>query len=105
MPYYLLLAMVCAAGAPDWREVEFGEKTILLDPRCEPLETSPLGPFVKLGDGSVLAVDNGRVLVSGDEGKTAHATIFQGWGMRVRTPAQAARGQTLEARAKRPELL
>lgn len=73
MSHYLLLAMICVAGTPDWKEVEFGEKTILLHPRCEPLETSLLGPFVKLGDGSVLAVDDGRVLVSGDEGKTWEA--------------------------------
>jgi hypothetical protein len=70
MPYYMLLALACAVGAPEWKEVDFGGKTILLHPKCEPLPTSLLGPFVKLGDGSVLAVDADRVMISGDEGKT-----------------------------------
>jgi len=69
MPYYLLLTLICAAGTPDWNEVQFGEKTLLLHPKCQPLSTTLLGPFVKLADGSVLAVDAGRVMVSGDGGK------------------------------------
>ena len=70
MPYYLLLAFACAAAAPDCNEVEFGEKTLLLHPKVERLSTSLLGPFVTLADGSVLAVDASRVMVSGDGGET-----------------------------------
>ncbi len=70
MPYHLLLALVCTTAAPEWKEVSFGEKTLLLHPKCERLPTSLLGPFVKLGDGSVLAVDAARVMVSEDDGRT-----------------------------------
>ena len=70
MPHCLLLAIVCAIGNPPWTEVEFGDKTILLHPKCRPLVTSLLGPFVKLGDGSILAVDESQVQLSKDEGKT-----------------------------------
>lgn len=47
-----------------------GERRILLHPQCETLPTDLLGPFVKLGDGSVLAVDDAQVHVSRDDGKT-----------------------------------
>ena len=70
MPYVLLLAMVCGAEAPPWNEVSFGPKTLLLHPKCQRLATSPMGPFVRLGDGSVMAVDATRVLFSSDDGKT-----------------------------------
>lgn len=45
-------------------------RPIILHPKCEPLPTNLLGPFVKLGDGGVLAVDTTRVHVSRDDGKT-----------------------------------
>ena len=70
MPYYFLLTLACAVATPPWTEVEFGGKTLLLHPECEPLPTSLMGPFVRLGDGSVLAVDEGRALQSEDDGKT-----------------------------------
>ncbi len=70
MPYYVFVALVCAVAAPPWNKVEFDGKTILLHPKCQPLPKSLLGPFVKLGDGSVLAVDDGRVMQSADEGKS-----------------------------------
>jgi len=77
MSHCLLLALACAVAAPPWTEVEFGGKTLLLHPRCEPLPTSLMGPFVKLGDGSVLAVDEGRALRSEDHGKTwSHRPLF-----------------------------
>jgi len=62
MPRYLLVALVCAAATPLWKEVDFDGKRILLHPKCEPLGTSLLGPFVKLRRGCVLAVDADRVL-------------------------------------------
>ncbi len=70
MPYLVILALLGAADDPAWVKVPFGPKTILLDPKCEPLPGLPLGPFVKLGDGSVLAADATRVLVTKADGKT-----------------------------------
>ena len=57
-PMLLVLACVCALSA--WTELHVGSKTLLLDSRCQPLPTALLGPFVTLGDGSVLAVDDQR---------------------------------------------
>ncbi len=65
-----LLLVLTALGATDWKEVTFQGKPILLDPRCEQLPTDLLGPFVKLGDGSILAVCDTQVQVSKDTGKT-----------------------------------
>ncbi len=70
MPHHLLLAIVCTVAAPDWNEVEFGDKMILLHPKCTPLDTTLLGPFVKLGDGTILAADDSQVQLSADGGKT-----------------------------------
>ncbi|HUT91172.1 MAG TPA: exo-alpha-sialidase [Thermoguttaceae bacterium] len=70
MPHYLVFVLACVAATPSWNEVQFGEKTLLLHPKCQPLPSSLLGPFVKLADGSVLAVDEGRVMVSGDGGES-----------------------------------
>jgi len=70
MRYLVLLALLCAAAAPAWKEVQFGEKTLLLHPKCEPLPAAHLGPFAKRSDGAVLAADDSRVLVSKDGGKT-----------------------------------
>jgi len=70
MRYLLLLTLIGAAQNPPWTEVQSGGKTILVHPKCRPLATSLLGPFVKLGDGSVLAVDRDRVLFSRDDGKS-----------------------------------
>ena len=64
-----LAASACTAAAT-WNVVSSGEKRILLDPKCQPLTASLLGPFVKLGSGDVLAVDDTRVMISRDEGKT-----------------------------------
>ncbi len=41
-----------------------------LEPRLQPLPTDQMGPFVKLGDGSVLAVTSEATVVSNDDGKT-----------------------------------
>ena len=78
MSYALFVAIACVAGTPSWNEVQFGEKTILLHPKCQPLPASHLGPFVKLGDGSLLAVDADRILVSSDGGNTwSRRSLFE----------------------------
>lgn len=46
------------------------ERPIVLHPKCEPLPFDFLGPFVKLGGGSVLAFDDAQLHVSRDDGKT-----------------------------------
>lgn len=49
-----------------------------LHPKCERLPTDTLGPFVTLGNGSILTVQDTSALVSRDEGMTWHATpIFK----------------------------
>jgi len=65
-----LLVVLTALGTTDWKEVTFHGKPILLDPRCERLPTDLLGPFVKLGDGSILAVCDAQVKMSKDGGTT-----------------------------------
>ncbi|MBM3862149.1 MAG: exo-alpha-sialidase, partial [Verrucomicrobia bacterium] len=70
MRYCVLLALLCVAASPTWKDVPFGKKTLLLHPQCEPLPFEHLGPFVKRSDGAVLAVDDSRMLVSKDNGKT-----------------------------------
>ncbi len=52
MWYLVLLALAPGAEDSSWTKARFGEKTILLHPECQPLDSSLLGPFVKLGDGS-----------------------------------------------------
>ncbi len=66
----LIVALVCAAESPQWKEAGFAGKELLVDPRCEPLPTSLLGPFVTLGDGTILAVDEQRTMLSQDDGRT-----------------------------------
>ncbi|NLX98530.1 MAG: hypothetical protein GXY83_20415 [Rhodopirellula sp.] len=66
----LLFAFIGAAGNPQWQEADFAGKKLLIDPRCQPLATSLLGPLVTLGDGNILAVDDQRVMVSEDGGET-----------------------------------
>ncbi len=41
-----------------------------LAPLCKPLPTDRLGPFVRVGDGNVLAIDNEATFVSGDAGRS-----------------------------------
>ena len=64
-PWILLAALAAGAGA--------AERQILLHPKCERLPAELLGPFVKLGDGSVLAVDTAQVHVSRDDGRSWEA--------------------------------
>jgi hypothetical protein len=41
-----------------------------LHPKCEALPTSYQGPFVRLPDGGILAIDDSQAVISGDEGKS-----------------------------------
>jgi len=41
-----------------------------LDPRCKPLATLRVGPFVELADGNLLTVDDNATRISSDDGKT-----------------------------------
>lgn len=55
---FLLSGIVAAADPPE------------LHPKCTPLPTDLLGPFVRLGDGGILAIDGDASRISKDEGKT-----------------------------------
>jgi len=70
MSIALLFLLAMAADPPAWNEVQFGDKTILLHPKVQPLPAAHLGPFVTRGDGKVLAADNEQVLVREDDGRT-----------------------------------
>ena len=70
MRYLILLAFVCSAAMADWNKVEFGGKTLLLNPKAQALPTTLLGPFAKRGDGGIVAADDSRVMISKDGGKT-----------------------------------
>ena len=63
------LAMAALAGAGQAHAAPWkGE--IWLHAEAEKLPTDQLGPFVRLGDGSVVAVSNNELVVSRDDGKT-----------------------------------
>jgi len=70
MRYFVLLALLCVAASPAWKEVPVGKKTLLIHPKCESLPFEHLGPFMKRSDGAVLAVDDSHMLLSKDNGKT-----------------------------------
>jgi sialidase-1 len=59
-----LLVLFCSAR----RSPAAGE--LWLDDRCKTLPSDLLGPFVRLDDGSVLAIDSAATFVSGDGGQT-----------------------------------
>ncbi len=46
------------------------DKKLWLDDRCKPMPTDLLGPFVRLGNGSILAIGNNETYVSDNEGTT-----------------------------------
>ncbi|MFA6243568.1 MAG: sialidase family protein [Candidatus Hydrogenedentales bacterium] len=58
------LAAICLSGVPAHAQGD----ALWVHPNCRPLPTDTLGPFVRMGDGSILAVDPTNVLVSKDEG-------------------------------------
>lgn len=70
MPWLMLLTALSVVASSPWTEVRFGDKTILLHPKVQALPTKLMGPFVTLGDGSVLAVDDSRTWISKDNAKT-----------------------------------
>ena len=57
------LAEVAEAAAPRW-----------IHPQCRTLATTIIGPFIQLGDGSVLATHSSKAFISKDDGKTWNAT-------------------------------
>jgi hypothetical protein len=62
-----VLAAAVAAFPPAARSADAGPT---LHPKCTPLPTDLMGPFVRLGDGRILAIDGSASRVSADEGKT-----------------------------------
>jgi sialidase-1 len=86
----LFLATLMLLGLADTAAA--GQRWI--HPRCQKLASPHGGPFVRLADGSVLAVHNSQALVSKDDGKTwdarpmfkdGTATYACGGGAMVRT--------------------
>ena len=61
------LALLATSGASAWK----GE--IWIHPKAEKLPTQQRGPFVRLGDGSVMAIGHNEALTSSDDGKTWEA--------------------------------
>ncbi|MBP7141898.1 MAG: exo-alpha-sialidase [Opitutaceae bacterium] len=69
----LLLSSVLAAAVQPSRSPlspDVSETGIVLDPRLVWMDTLPVGPFIKLEDGSLLTVDGTDVLASRDDGRT-----------------------------------
>ena len=69
----IFLSLVCVVVFSAWKGVAASED-LWLHPKCDKLPTDTLGPFVTLGDGSILAVHDTSALVSRDEGVTWTAT-------------------------------
>jgi sialidase-1 len=65
--YQIVAALLCVLGPAAAGAVE---NQILLHSKCERLPSDLLGPFVKLGDGSVLAADTNQMFLSRDDGRT-----------------------------------
>ncbi|NCO40148.1 MAG: hypothetical protein AUJ96_06385 [Armatimonadetes bacterium CG2_30_66_41] len=59
---------------------------VVLDPRVTPLPGLPHGPFVRLGDGGILGVDEMNAVVTRDDGKTweQHPLFKPGEAFKVR---------------------
>ena len=60
------LALSIAVGSA----TSAAEEALWLHPKVAPLPTETMGPFVRLPDNRILAVDSHNVLSSGDEGQT-----------------------------------
>ena len=56
-----ILLAHAAAGFPD---------DLWIEPRCTPLPFNNVGPFARLGDGSLLVIDDNATRISNDDGKT-----------------------------------
>jgi len=61
-----------------------------LHPKCAPLPSDTLGPFITLADGRILAVHDRSVLISGDEGATWDASPIFGEGEDVAISTERA---------------
>ena len=57
-------------------------KKVWTDPRCTVLVIDKFGPFVKLGDGTILTVEDHATLISEDDGRTwsKPRTMYKGTG-------------------------
>lgn len=64
------VCLLLLSAASPWKEIDYGTKNILVDPRCSRLPTDLLGPFVKRGDGAVLAAGPQHASISRDNGRT-----------------------------------
>jgi len=62
------LGAACMAGLPV--AAQDPREGLWVHPKCQPLATDTLGPFLRLGDNRILAVDDSHTLISGDECKT-----------------------------------
>lgn len=63
-----VLAAVCIVSLP--ATAQDPKEGLWVHPKCQPLPTETLGPFVRLGDNSILTVNDSHTLVSKDEGKS-----------------------------------
>ena len=71
----LLAGAVLATAAAT---VDAGEGEYWFHPKCTPLATDHMGPFVLLADGRILSVTRHHAIVSSDEGKTwAKTPLFK----------------------------
>jgi len=69
-----IIAIIMLTAIDAARAQQFAPASgIWLHPKCQKLPTDQLGPFVRLGDGSVLAVTDNRARISSDDGKTWQA--------------------------------
>ena len=67
-----LLAAIVSAAPQTFARTAAG---IEIDSRATDMPNQPLGPFVRLGDGRVLALDKANCLMSADEGTTWQQTV------------------------------
>jgi sialidase-1 len=90
-----LVLVVIATAVLFWAgasaAAEDGESALWLHPKCRPMPTNLMGPFVRLPDASILTVSKGRavddcqVLVSTDEGANwaNHSMFMAGDGVQM----------------------
>lgn len=46
------------------------DQNLWTDPRCTTLSSERFGPFIKLGDGKILTIEDNATVISTDEGVT-----------------------------------
>lgn len=70
IPFVTVLVWFMVLSAVPWGAFAEDKAALWLHPKCQPLPTDTLGPFVRLGDGGILTITETRTLISRDEGKT-----------------------------------